>query len=176
MRWILLIREAQKATFVLFAGGLRGPLGYIGIKVDLPIEIYSGTCFLQHLSSQLWLFKKLVVDLYKVIIKHVFHMYSTHRHAPKLLKQESSHAWMIMMLGSHNKYRIQTKPYGHVMETRVEPSTMLQGKISGTRLGGRLWVARMAWMEAPWANMTREIMWKDNPLILGDEDAANPLI
>ncbi|KAK6131485.1 hypothetical protein DH2020_034771 [Rehmannia glutinosa] len=42
------VREARKAAFVLVAGGLGERLGYNGIKVALPIESTTGTCFLQH--------------------------------------------------------------------------------------------------------------------------------
>ncbi|XP_042965764.1 UDP-sugar pyrophosphorylase-like isoform X1 [Carya illinoinensis] len=42
------IREAQKAAFVLVAGGLGERLGYNGIKVALSAETASGTCFLQN--------------------------------------------------------------------------------------------------------------------------------
>ncbi|KAL2339728.1 hypothetical protein Fmac_007668 [Flemingia macrophylla] len=42
------VREARKAAFVLVAGGLGERLGYSGIKVALPAETTTGTCFLQH--------------------------------------------------------------------------------------------------------------------------------
>ncbi|KAH6801402.1 UDP-sugar pyrophosphorylase [Perilla frutescens var. hirtella] len=42
------IREAKKAAFVLVAGVLGEHLGYNGIKVALPLESVTGTCFLQH--------------------------------------------------------------------------------------------------------------------------------
>ncbi|KAH6800617.1 UDP-sugar pyrophosphorylase, partial [Perilla frutescens var. hirtella] len=42
------IREARKAAFVLVAGVLEERLGYNGIKVALPLESVTGTCFLQH--------------------------------------------------------------------------------------------------------------------------------
>ncbi|CAA2981760.1 UDP-sugar pyrophosphorylase [Olea europaea subsp. europaea] len=42
------VKEARKAAFILVAGGLGERLGYNGIKVALPSETTSGTCFLQH--------------------------------------------------------------------------------------------------------------------------------
>ncbi|KAG5525127.1 hypothetical protein RHGRI_031715 [Rhododendron griersonianum] len=42
------VREMQNAAFVLVAGGLGERLGYNGIKVALPRESSSGTCYLQH--------------------------------------------------------------------------------------------------------------------------------
>ncbi|KAH1039344.1 hypothetical protein J1N35_041087, partial [Gossypium stocksii] len=41
------IKEAQDAAFVLVAGGLGERLGYNGIKVALPAETTTGTCYLQ---------------------------------------------------------------------------------------------------------------------------------
>jgi len=41
------LREAGDSAFVLVAGGLGERLGYSGIKVALPAENASGTCFLQ---------------------------------------------------------------------------------------------------------------------------------
>ncbi|KAL8515025.1 hypothetical protein ACS0TY_013929 [Phlomoides rotata] len=42
------VREGRKAAFVLVAGGLGERLGYNGIKVALPLETTTGTCFIQH--------------------------------------------------------------------------------------------------------------------------------
>ncbi|KAH1097144.1 hypothetical protein J1N35_014065 [Gossypium stocksii] len=41
------IKEAQDAAFFLVAGGLGERLGYNGIKVALPAETTTETCFLQ---------------------------------------------------------------------------------------------------------------------------------
>lgn len=43
-----------------------------------------------------------------------------------------------------------------VMETRVEPSTMLQGRLGVLRLGRQqLWIACMSRIKAPWVHMAR---------------------
>ncbi|GJU45735.1 UDP-sugar pyrophosphorylase [Tanacetum coccineum] len=42
------VKEVRNAAFVLVAGGLGERLGYNGIKVALPTETTTGTCFLQH--------------------------------------------------------------------------------------------------------------------------------
>ncbi|KAH6764578.1 UDP-sugar pyrophosphorylase [Perilla frutescens var. frutescens] len=44
----LTFAEARKAAFVLVARVLEERLGYNGIKVALPLESVTGTCFLQH--------------------------------------------------------------------------------------------------------------------------------
>ncbi|KAL8460714.1 hypothetical protein ACS0TY_031506 [Phlomoides rotata] len=40
--------EGRKTAFVLVAGGLGERLGYNGIKVALPLETTTGTCFILH--------------------------------------------------------------------------------------------------------------------------------
>jgi UDP-sugar pyrophosphorylase len=40
------VKEASKAIFVLVAGGLGERLGYSGIKIALPSETTTGTCYL----------------------------------------------------------------------------------------------------------------------------------
>ncbi|KAI7730494.1 hypothetical protein M8C21_003375 [Ambrosia artemisiifolia] len=42
------VQQVQNAAFVLVAGGLGERLGYNGIKLALPMETTTGTCFLQH--------------------------------------------------------------------------------------------------------------------------------
>lgn len=42
---------SKEAAFVLVAGGLGERLGYSGIKVALPTELASGSCFLQVSNS-----------------------------------------------------------------------------------------------------------------------------
>jgi UDP-sugar pyrophosphorylase len=39
--------EMEGACFVLVAGGLGERLGYNGIKVELPVEVTTDTCYLQ---------------------------------------------------------------------------------------------------------------------------------
>ncbi|CAI9286371.1 unnamed protein product [Lactuca saligna] len=42
------VKQIQNVAFVLVVGGLGERLGYKGIKVALPMETTTGTCFLQH--------------------------------------------------------------------------------------------------------------------------------
>ncbi|KAL3504295.1 hypothetical protein ACH5RR_034136 [Cinchona calisaya] len=132
------MREARKAAFVLVAGGLGERLGYNGIKVALPSESVTGTCFLQlYIESILALQHancRLVKGDGQAEIPLVI-MTSDDTHSRtvdllefnayfgmkptqvKLLKQEKV-ACLIdndahLALEPNNKYKIQTKPHGH---------------------------------------------------------------
>lgn len=132
------VREAQNAAFVLVAGGLGERLGYNGIKVALPVETTTGTCFLQlYIECILALqeaSQKLTEGGRKKEIPLVimtsddthlrtldlleknsyFGMKSTQ---VKLLKQEKVACLedndARLALDPQNKYSIQTKPHGH---------------------------------------------------------------
>jgi UDP-sugar pyrophosphorylase len=45
--------EVGKCGFVLVAGGLGERLGYSGIKIELPVETVTRTCYLQHYAEQI---------------------------------------------------------------------------------------------------------------------------
>nr|GMD85205.1 UDP-sugar pyrophosphorylase [Ipomoea batatas] len=132
------IKEARKAAFVLVAGGLGERLGYNGIKVALPQETTTGTCFLQHYIESVLALQEASCKLSQgespVDIPFVI-MTSDDTHSRtaellesnayfgmkptqvKLLKQEKvacledndAH----LAVDPQNKYRIQTKPHGH---------------------------------------------------------------
>ncbi|XP_021283972.1 UDP-sugar pyrophosphorylase [Herrania umbratica] len=132
------IKEASKAAFVLVAGGLGERLGYNGIKVALPAETTTGTCFLQlYIESILALQEassRLTKGACQKEIPFVI-MTSDDTHARilellesnsyfgmkptqvKLLKQEKVACLddndARLALDPHNKYKIQTKPHGH---------------------------------------------------------------
>ncbi|XP_015885782.1 UDP-sugar pyrophosphorylase [Ziziphus jujuba] len=132
------IREAHKAAFVLVAGGLGERLGYNGIKVALPRETTTGTCFLQHYIESILALQdascKLTQGKCQAKIPFVI-MTSDDTHSRtlqlleansyfgmeptqvKLLKQEKVACLndndARLALDPHNKYRIQTKPHGH---------------------------------------------------------------
>ncbi|XP_010063450.2 UDP-sugar pyrophosphorylase isoform X1 [Eucalyptus grandis] len=132
------VKEAQKAAFVLVAGGLGERLGYNGIKVALPAETTSGTCYLQHyIESVLALQEascRLAEDGSGTQIPFVI-MTSDDTHARtlhllesngyfgmqpsqvKLLKQEKVACLedndARLALDPSDKYKIQTKPHGH---------------------------------------------------------------
>ncbi|CAI9115534.1 OLC1v1016456C6 [Oldenlandia corymbosa var. corymbosa] len=132
------VREARKAAFVLVAGGLGERLGYNGIKVALPSESITRTCFLQHYIESILALQdascRLVEGECHAEIPLVI-MTSDDTHSRtvdllesnsyfgmkptqvKLLKQEKV-ACLIdndahLALEPNNKYRIQTKPHGH---------------------------------------------------------------
>ncbi|CAH9128460.1 unnamed protein product [Cuscuta epithymum] len=132
------VREARRSAFVLVAGGLGERLGYNGIKVALPQETTTGTCFLEHYIESILALQEAScessqgespIDIPLVIMTSddthsrtlqllesnaYFGMKPTQ---VKLLKQEKvacledndAH----LALDPHNKYEIQTKPHGH---------------------------------------------------------------
>ncbi|EOY16461.1 UDP-sugar pyrophospharylase [Theobroma cacao] len=132
------IKEAQNAAFVLVAGGLGERLGYNGIKVALPAETTTGTCFLQlyieHILALQEASSRLTKGACQKEIPFVI-MTSDDTHAStlellesnsyfgmkptqvKLLKQEKVACVddndARLALDPHNKYKIQTKPHGH---------------------------------------------------------------
>ncbi|XP_030526560.1 UDP-sugar pyrophosphorylase [Rhodamnia argentea] len=132
------VREARKAAFVLVAGGLGERLGYNGIKVALPAETTSGTCFLQHYIESILALQEasctLAEDGCATQIPFVI-MTSDDTHARtlqllesngyfgmqpsqvKLLKQEKVACLADndarLALDPQDNYKIQTKPHGH---------------------------------------------------------------
>ncbi|XP_052190773.1 UDP-sugar pyrophosphorylase [Diospyros lotus] len=132
------VKEMQNAAFVLVAGGLGERLGYNGIKVALPRESSTGTCFLQHYIESILALQeascRLVEGACQRQIPFVI-MTSDDTHA-RTLKLLESNAYFGMSpsqvtllkqekvacvddndarlaVDPHNKYRIQTKPHGH---------------------------------------------------------------
>ncbi|KAK9072628.1 hypothetical protein SSX86_009063 [Deinandra increscens subsp. villosa] len=132
------VKQVQNAAFVLVAGGLGERLGYNGIKVALPMETTTGTCFLQHYIESILCLSEASCkqaqgecrrDVPFVIMtsddthartlqllesNSYFGMKSTQ---VKLLKQEKVACLADndarLALDPKNKYRIQTKPHGH---------------------------------------------------------------
>uniref|UniRef100_A0A2P2K6F1 UTP-monosaccharide-1-phosphate uridylyltransferase n=2 Tax=Rhizophora mucronata TaxID=61149 RepID=A0A2P2K6F1_RHIMU len=132
------VREAQNAAFVLVAGGLGERLGYNGIKVALPIETTTGTCFLQHYIECIQALQEASSQLtqgscQKEIPFVIMTSDDTHARTlqllessayfgmnptqVKLLKQEKVACLedndARLALDPKNKYQIQTKPHGH---------------------------------------------------------------
>ncbi|KAJ0841343.1 putative nucleotidyltransferase [Helianthus annuus] len=132
------VKQAQNAAFVLVAGGLGERLGYNGIKVALPMETTTGTCFLQHyiesiLSLSEASFKQAPGECRKDAPLVIMTSDDTHERTlqlleahdyfgmkptqVKLLKQEKVACLADndarLALDPNNKYRIQTKPHGH---------------------------------------------------------------
>ncbi|KAK3230549.1 hypothetical protein Dsin_002430 [Dipteronia sinensis] len=132
------IREAKNAAFVLVAGGLGERLGYNGIKVALPAETSTGTCFLQHYIECILALQDASCGLtqgecQKEIPFVIMTSDDTHSRTlellesnfyfgmkptqVKLLKQEKVACLddndARLALDPKNKYRIQTKPHGH---------------------------------------------------------------
>ncbi|KAK8580221.1 hypothetical protein V6N13_143340 [Hibiscus sabdariffa] len=132
------VKESQNAAFVLVAGGLGERLGYNGIKVALPAETTTGTCFLQlYIESILALqgaSSRLSHATSPKVIPFVI-MTSDDTHARTLdLLESNSYFGMKptqvhllkqekvacledndarLALDPHDKYKIQTKPHGH---------------------------------------------------------------
>lgn len=132
------IREARNASFVLVAGGLGERLGYKGIKLALPSEMTTGTCFLQRYIESILALQdascRLVQGTCQTQIPLAI-MTSDDTHARtvellelnsyfgmkpaqvKLLKQEKVACLddndARLAVDPQNKYKIQTKPHGH---------------------------------------------------------------
>ncbi|KAK1409953.1 hypothetical protein QVD17_36484 [Tagetes erecta] len=132
------VKEVQNAAFVLVAGGLGERLGYQGIKVALPMETTTGTCFLQHyiesiLSLSEASFKQAQGECRRDVPLVIMTSDDTHERTlqllesntyfgmkptqVKLLKQEKVACLADndarLALDPNNKYKIQTKPHGH---------------------------------------------------------------
>ncbi|KAI3793779.1 hypothetical protein L1987_36401 [Smallanthus sonchifolius] len=132
------VKQVQNAAFVLVAGGLGERLGYRGIKVALPMETTTGTCFLQHyiesiLSLSEASFKQAQCECRRDVPLVIMTSDDTHERTlqllesnsyfgmkptqVKLLKQEKVACLADndarLALDPNNKYRIQTKPHGH---------------------------------------------------------------
>ncbi|KAK3009035.1 hypothetical protein RJ639_014619 [Escallonia herrerae] len=132
------VRQVQDAAFVLVAGGLGERLGYNGIKVALPVESTTGTCFLQHYIESILALQdascRLEQGARQRAIPFVI-MTSDDTHSRtlqllesnayfgmqptqvKLLKQEKVACLddndARLAVDPRNKYKIQTKPHGH---------------------------------------------------------------
>lgn len=129
------IEAAGEAAFVLVAGGLGERLGYSGIKVALPSESASNTCFLQlYIESILALQAKAqVAHPGRTLPLAIMTSDDTHSATQSLLgrnnyfgaksdqivliKQEKvaciSDNEGRLALDPKNNFRIQTKPHGH---------------------------------------------------------------
>ncbi|KAL9250609.1 UDP-sugar pyrophosphorylase-like protein [Drosera capensis] len=129
------IEEAQHAAFVLIAGGLGERLGYNGIKVALPLETSTGTCFLQHyiesiLALQDASYRKTegnhkrdlpfaimtsddtCTHVVTLGVKFLFwdEAFTSDPHKAVACLEDNDAR---LALDPKNKYRIQTKPHGH---------------------------------------------------------------
>ncbi|GAV85116.1 UDPGP domain-containing protein [Cephalotus follicularis] len=132
------VREAKNAAFVLVAGGLGERLGYNGIKLALPAETTTGTCFLQLYIESILALQDVSSRLsqgecQREIPLVIMTSDDTHSRTVelleynsyfgmkpgqvKLLKQEKVACLddndARLALDPQNKYRIQTKPHGH---------------------------------------------------------------
>ncbi|KAL6511990.1 hypothetical protein OROGR_021587 [Orobanche gracilis] len=132
------VREARKAAFVLVAGGLGERLGYNGIKVALPVESTTWTCFLHHYIESILALQETSCRLDQgegptEVPLAIMTSDDTHSHTLllleanayfgmkpsqiKLLKQEKVACLddndARLTVDPKNKYRIQTKPHGH---------------------------------------------------------------
>ncbi|KAL6747103.1 nucleotide-diphospho-sugar transferase [Haematococcus lacustris] len=126
------LREAGRAAFVLVAGGLGERLGYSGIKVALPSESATGTCFLELYSrfilalqarsgaAQPLPFAIMTSDdthdrTLELLEAHQY--YGLDKMQVHLVKQEKVACLLdnaaTLALDPGNSYRVQTKPHGH---------------------------------------------------------------
>ncbi|KAL2894012.1 UDP-sugar pyrophosphorylase [Bienertia sinuspersici] len=132
------VKEAKNAAFVLVAGGLGERLGYNGIKVALPSETSTGTCFLQLYIEYILALQEASCKLaegepQKEIPFAIMTSDDTHARTLALLESnayfgmKSTQVSLLkqekvacladnvarLAMDPENKYRIQTKPHGH---------------------------------------------------------------
>ncbi|XP_073031749.1 UDP-sugar pyrophosphorylase-like [Primulina eburnea] len=132
------VHEARKTAFVLVAGGLGERLGYNGIKVALPLESTTGTCFLQHYIESILALQETSCRLSQgggptEIPLVIMTSDDTHIRTLKLLESnayfgmKSSQIRLLkqekvaclddndakLAVDPQNKFRVQTKPHGH---------------------------------------------------------------
>lgn len=132
------VKEAKNAAFVLVAGGLGERLGYNGIKVALPSETSTGTCFLQLYIESILALQEASCRLaegepLKEIPLAIMTSDDTHARTLALLESnayfgmKSTQVSLVkqekvacladndarLAVDPQNKYRIQTKPHGH---------------------------------------------------------------
>ncbi|XP_078428559.1 UDP-sugar pyrophosphorylase [Wolffia australiana] len=132
------LKEVRRAAFILVAGGLGERLGYKGIKLSLPREITTGSCFLKHYVDSILTLEeasnRLVEDEERKKIPLVI-MTSDDTHQATIHLLESNFYFGMeptqvvlvkqekvaclqdndasLALDPADKYKIQTKPHGH---------------------------------------------------------------
>lgn len=156
------VSEACYAVFVLVAGGLGERLGYSGIKLALPSETTTGTCFLQlYIESILALqeasYKKNKGNINLLIPLVIMTSDDTHRRTQELLESnayfgmKSDQVHLLkqekvaclqdndarVALDPSDKYKIQTKPHGH---GDVHAMLYSSGLLDQWQSVGRKWV------------------------------------
>ncbi|XP_002973847.2 UDP-sugar pyrophosphorylase 1 isoform X2 [Selaginella moellendorffii] len=150
------VKAASNAAFVLVAGGLGERLGYTGIKVALPSETTTGTCFLElYIKNILALqeFSSATRPIPFVIMTSD----DTHAMTEKLLKENNffgmdpSQVTLLkqekvacladnfarLARNPSDKYSIQTKPHGH---GDVHAVLYSSGILSRWKLSGVKWL------------------------------------
>nr|XP_043638387.1 UDP-sugar pyrophosphorylase-like [Erigeron canadensis] len=132
------VKQVQYTAFVLVAGGLGERLGYNGIKVALPMETTTGTCFLQHYIESILCLSEascrqaqgecprdvpLVIMTSDDTHERTLHLLESNAYfgmkstQVKLLKQEKVACLADndarLAVDPKDIYKIQTKPHGH---------------------------------------------------------------
>ncbi|CAN0928422.1 UDP-sugar pyrophosphorylase [Linum grandiflorum] len=155
------VKEAQNAAFVLVAGGLGECLGYSGIKVALPQETTTGTCFLQHYIENILALQEASCKMtggqsQRDIPFAIMTSDDTHARTVQLLESNSyfgMKSTQIKLLKQEKvaclvdndarlaldpqNYRIQTKPHGH---GDVHALLYSSGTLEEWQKGGVRWV------------------------------------
>ncbi|KAG5067506.1 hypothetical protein GLYMA_04G245100v4 [Glycine max] len=129
------VLEARKAAFVLVAGGLGERLGYSGIKLALPAETTTRTCFVQNYIESILALQEASSqgESQTQIPLVIMTSDDTHGRTLELLESNSYFGMQPtqvtllkqekvacledndarLALEPQNKYKIQTKPHGH---------------------------------------------------------------
>jgi UDP-sugar pyrophosphorylase len=98
--------EIGKCGFVLVAGGLGERLGYSGIKIELPVETVTRTCYLQHYAEQILAMQARYADSNTVL-------------PLAIMVSEDTHEKTVDLLESYNYFGLD----------RTQVTLMKQGKV-----------------------------------------------
>ena len=127
------LKEVGKCGFVLVAGGLGERLGYNGIKVELPYQTVTETCYLEYYISQILAIQKRYGSPELPLPLAIMVSDDTHLQTIKLLEDndyfgmEESQIHILkqekvpalnsndadLLLQKDSNYLLETKPHGH---------------------------------------------------------------
>ncbi|MQL97714.1 hypothetical protein Taro_030420 [Colocasia esculenta] len=157
------IREVRNAAFVLVAGGLGERLGYKGIKLALPAETTTGTCFLQHYIES-------ILALQDASCR-VAQGQSQSQIPLVIMTSDDTHAATVKLLESNSYFGMestqvkllkQTKPHGH---GDVHALLYSSGLLNTWHDAGRKWVL--------FFQDTNGLLFKAIPAALGVSSTKN---
>lgn len=153
------IPELGKCCFVMVAGGLGERLGYSSIKIGLPVELVTGTSFVEYYSNHILEYEKRSGE---VIPFAIMTSGDTHDLTVSLLEEKSNFGLRELslmkqelvpaMIDSSAKFSmknglIEAKPHGHGDVMSLVHSTGLAKK---WKIAGKKWVIFLQDTNAVW--------------------------